>query len=153
MCWLSDKVNSKPKFNEYTVPANELMGKIQGLGLSVQFGGMLDSYYYYTDLEGWGEILWDLVFRSGLYSQDKYDCENYALKAMNECAEKYGLNTMMAVVGQMPQGRHGFNLFYYGRGLLSNASGFMLFEPNDGFAWSGAFEIGEFGYKPEQVLV
>jgi len=50
--------------------------------------GMLDGEYFYTDLEGWGKVLLDLMFKSNLYRDDKFDCDNYALKAMNVCAER-----------------------------------------------------------------
>ncbi len=146
MCWLSDLFKSQPKFTEYKIPGSELAGKIRNLGLKVPFG-MLDGWYYYTDLEGWAEVLYNLVFSSRLYKPDRFDCSNYALKAMNESAERYGLNTLAMVIGDMPQGRHGFNMLFYG-------DGFMLWEPNAGFDWSGQpFEIGENGYKPDDVLI
>lgn len=134
-----------PTFREYKIPAWKLRPQLEALGLEVPLG-MLDSSYYYTDLEGWGKVLEDLAFSSSLYKQDKFDCDNYALRAMNECARRYGLNTLAMVIGDMPQGRHAFNIFYTGEG-------FMLWEPNDGFPISGAFEIGEFGYQPELVLI
>lgn len=146
MCWLSDKLKPQPKFTEYKIHGGELAGKIRNLGLNIPLG-MLDSWYYYTDLEGWAEVLYNLVFSSRLYKPDRFDCSNYALKAMNECAERYGLNTFAMVIGDIPQGRHGFNMLYYG-------DGFMLWEPNAGFDWSGQpFEIGEYGYKPDTIII
>jgi len=74
-------------------------------------------------------------------------CENYALKASNLVAEHYGLNTLAMAIGDIPEGRHAFNIFYHG-------AGFMLWEPNEGFPFSGSpFEIGDFGYKPEKILI
>jgi len=135
-----------PSFKTYYVSGSFLKEEIESLGFTVPMG-RLDSQYYYTDLEGWGAILWDLVFNSNLYKADRFDCENYALKAMTLCAERYGLNTMGLVIGDIPQGRHGFNIFYHG-------DGFMLWEPNDGFPYSGSpFEIGEHGYRPDMVLI
>jgi len=135
-----------PAFKEYQITASILRPKIEALGLKIPMG-MLDWQYYFTDSEGWGKVLYDLVFNSSLYKKDKFDCENFALKAMNECAQRYGLNTLAMVIGDVPQGRHGFNMFYTG-------DGFLLWEPNDGFPFSGsAFEIGEFGYSPELVLI
>jgi len=108
---------------------------------------ILDSRYYYTDLEGWGKILGDLMFKSSLYKADKFDCENYAMKAFNLCAERHGLNTLSFVIGKSDLGRHGYNMFYHG-------FGWMLFEPNDGFPYAGSpFDIGEYGYFPEMVLL
>jgi len=143
---LQQPVVHLPSFKVYQVSGLLLKAKIEALGLELPLG-MLDWQYYHTDLEGWGKILYDLAFSSSLYKKDKFDCENYALKAMNLCAERYGLNALALVVGNIPQGRHGFNMFYFGEG-------FMLWEPNMGFDWSGEpFEIGDYGYQPEQILI
>jgi len=139
-----------PGFKTWRISGNSLHRQLVKLDLKIPMG-MLDSWYYFTDLDGWGKILWDLVFNSSLYKTDKFDCENYALKAMNECAERYDLNTMALVIGSIPQGRHGFNIFVY----YDNANvRFLLWEPNEGFPFSGsAFEISEYGYEPELVLI
>lgn len=135
-----------PSFKEYQITGSLLRVKIEALGLKIPMG-MLDWQYYHTNLEGWGKVLYDLAFSSSLYKGDKFDCDNFALKAMNLSAERYGLNTLAVVIGDIPEGRHAFNLFYHG-------DGFMLWEPNDGFPFSGsAFEIGEYGYKPELILI
>jgi len=135
-----------PRFTEYNIRGDQLYSRIKALGFKVPMG-ILDWQYYYTDLEGWGSVLWDLTFNSNLYKPNRFDCDNYALQAMNECARKYGLNTLAAVVGDIPLGRHGFNMLFYG-------NGFMLWEPNDGFPFSGGvFEIGDYGYQPELILV
>ena len=135
-----------PSFEVYQVTGLLLKAKIEALGLEIPLG-MLDGQYYYTNLEGWGKVLYNLTFSSSLYKKDKFDCENYALKAMNLCAERYGLNTLALVIGNIPQGSHGFNMFYFGER-------FMLWEPNMGFDWSGEpFELGEYGYQPSQVFV
>lgn len=136
-----------PSFKEYSLPRENLYLAISKLGLEIPMG-MFDSWYYHSDMEGWGKILWDLVFDSRLYKQDIFDCEDYAIKAFIVCRERYGLNGLAAVVGDTPYGRHGFNMFFHG-------DGFMLFEPNAGFDFSmeGAFEIGGHGYKPELVLL
>lgn len=132
-----------PKVKEYQISGVELYSK---LGYTVPFG-MLDSWYYYADMEGWGSIIQDMVFKSSLYSADKFDCDNYALKAMSVCAERYGLNAFGVAIGASPAGRHAFNIFY-------NGERFMLWEANDGFSFSGhAFEIGENGYIPELILL
>ena len=112
---------------------------------------LLDGQYYLTDIKGWGKILYDMVFNSSLYKKDKFDCENYALKAMSVCAERYSLNTMGMVIGDTPLGRHGFNVIC----IYDNANvNLMLWEPNDGFEFSGSpFEIGEYGYQPDIALI
>jgi len=109
-------------------------------------GNPLYAFFYFSDTEGWGKILEDLVFKSSLYKTGRFTCVNYALKAQEECCLRYGINALRLCIGDTPQGRHAFNIFYNGAGL-------MLWEPNEGFPFSGsAFEIGDFGYQPELVL-
>ncbi len=134
-----------PAFTEYKLTGPELHRRILKLGLAIPFG-MLDHYYYYTDLEGWGKVLADLAFKSSLYKEDKFDCENYALKAMSLCHERYSLNTFFMVIGTTPLGRHSFNMFFYG-------DGFMLFEPNAGFGYGSMFELGDNKYDPVEALI
>jgi len=135
-----------PSYNQYEIGGTELKQKVEALGLRIPMG-LLDRRYYYTDIEGWSNILFDMVFNSNLYKSERFDCDNYALKAMNVCAERYDLNTLVMIIGDIPQGRHAFNMLY-------NGDGFMLWEPNEGFSWSGEpFEIGENGYVPDLVLL
>jgi hypothetical protein len=113
----------------------------------------LDGAYWYTDGEGWAKLLPDLMIKSDLYKQDVFDCDDYALKAMIICRERYGLNGMFAVMGKTPNGYHMWNMFI----IRTNTGYFyevLCFEPNDGFPYSGsAFEIGEHGYEPEFALI
>lgn len=146
MCRLARKLFKRTNYKVYELSGLALQVKLHSLGLEVPMG-MLDSRYYTTDLEGWGKILEDLVFNSDLYKADIYDCENYALKAMNLCAEKYGLNTLGVALGFIPGGYHGFNI------LFTADDDFMLFEPNFGFGYGGCFEIGENDYRPQKVLI
>ena len=139
-------ITHTPSIPQYSLNGLELAVKLRDLNLSIPFK-MLDWTYYYTDLESWGKILYDLTFKSSLYVEDKFDCDNYALKAMTLCAERYGLNAFGMVIGDTPLGRHGFNILYFG-------DDFMLFEPNEGFEFSGsAFPINDYGYQPELVLI
>ena len=142
---VSNPVRHVPSFNEYSILGGEIRSQISELGFGLPIG-MLDSWYYYTDLEGWGNILWDLIFNANLGVYEKFDCENYAFKAMTLCAERYGLNTLGVVVGDIPLGRHAFNILFHG-------DGFKLFEPNAGFGYGGLFEIGDYGYKPDWVII
>ena len=146
MCRLTRKLFTRTNFKVYELSGLALQIQLHLLGLEIPMG-MLDSRYYTTDLEGWGKILYDLVFDSNLYKKDKFDCDKYALKAKVTCAEKYGLNAIGVALGHIPGGYHGFNIFFYAE------IGFMLFEPNEGFGYDGCFEIGEHGYKPEKVLI
>jgi len=109
--------------------------------------GMLDDEYFTVSLEEWGKILYDLTFASNLYKKNKQDCDWYALKAKIECEDRHGINTLAFVTGSTPLGYHAFN-------LICHPNGFMLFEPNDGFPFSGSvFELEEYGYFPKYVLI
>jgi len=135
-----------PSFKTYTIYGATLRTTLDDLGLKTPMA-MLDKWYYYTDTEGWGNLLPDLLLKSDLYQSDKFDCDNFALKAMTTSAERYELNTMDFVIGDIPEGRHAFNMIYTGEDWL-------VFEPNIGFQLGGqAFPIGENGYKLEMVLV
>jgi len=135
-----------PSFVEQTITSTELDEKLKALKVSMPLG-LLDGQYYFTDLDGWLKIIWDLTFASSLYKASRFDCDNYAFKAMNQCAERYGLNTMAYVSGNSPQGYHAFNMVYTG-------DEFLLFEPNNGFTWSGQlFPFGINGYEPDTVLL
>ena len=143
---LRQPIEHIPSFTEYLLDFNALYWKIAKAGIEVPLG-MLDRYYYTTDLEGWGRVLYDMTFNSNLYKDDRFDCENFAFKAFNICAERYGLNTLAVVIGDTPMGRHGFN-------MVCTTNEFLLYEPNEAFPFSGSvFEIGEFGYKPEMVII
>ncbi len=135
-----------PSFKTFAINAVTMRRKVLELGLTLPMG-MLDSWYYYTSLESWGKLMWDLTFNSNLYKKDRFDCDNYALKAMNVCHERYGLNTFAYVSGEGPTGQHAFNMVYHG-------DGFKLWEANDGFPVSGTFfDIGEHGYVPKKALL
>jgi len=135
-----------PSFKTYEISGFDVATQLKDLGLTIPMF-LLDGQYYYTDAEGWATILIDLLVKSDLYKSDKFDCDNYTIKAMTTCAERYGLNTMALAIGDIPQGRHAFNLIYTGEDWL-------VFEPNAGFQYGGqAFPIGDNGYKPEMVLV
>ncbi len=135
-----------PGFNRYSIDMGKMSSLVTGLGLEIPFG-LWQLQYYYTDLEGWNKILWDLVFSKDLYEADITDCDFYAVKAWIKAREIYRLNTLAVAVGPTPLGEHAFNILYHGEG-------FMLWEPDDGFPFSGGlFEIGENGYKPERVLL
>jgi hypothetical protein len=85
--------------------------------------GMWDNNYYYTDSEGWANVLLTII-KSDVYKQDKFDCENFAMKAMTKAAE-YGLNTLCLAIGYKNGQRHAFNIFL-------TTDGFLLFEPQTG---------------------
>lgn len=143
-----------PDFPVYGVPRKYFVDKMEALGVKaipLDDNLILSNLYYYTNREGWAEVLYDLVFNSGLYRENKFMCFSYAIKAQNECAERYGLNGLRTCIDRRVSSAHAYCIFGYGssRGIEK----IMLFEPNEGFAWSGILEFGEHDYIPELVLV
>ena len=145
MCWLSKSAKSPVSFTEKQISAQELRDKLVALGFTVPLG-ILDSTYYYTDAEGWAKVLSDLTFKSNLYQAERFDCEDYAMKACVTCWERYGLNAFGLVLGMTPAGYHGFNIGFEG-------DGFFLHEPNEGFGFGGPFPVGEHGYIPSMIVI
>lgn len=137
-----------PSFKESLISGEDLAMHYKSEGIKMPFVRS-DNWYYYTDDRGWMSLLAYLVIKSNLYKKDRFDCEDYALKAMIKCAELFGLNTLRYTYGMTPYGAHGFNSFWAG-------DRFCLLEPNMGFiAQIGTpiFEWGENGYVPQLVLL
>lgn len=143
--------NQKPKVKKWVMTGVELEDRLRAIGLTMP-GRPWDKKYFFTNREGWGEILYHLTFSSLLYKPDIRDCDYYAGKAWVTCSEKYDLNALLICIGDIPKGRHAFNILFFGDPDAPGDEGFLLFEPNDGFPGSGAFEIGDDGYIPDQVF-
>ena len=142
-----------PKFLTYGVQRSYFVAKMEGLGvkaIGLDDNLILTSWYYYTTLESWGDVLEDLVFKSSLYREHRFMCFSYAIKAQNKCAERYGLNGLRACIDNRGDSAHAYCIFGYGDN--TGVDGFLLFEPNDGYQWSGILEFGDYNYIPEQVL-
>jgi hypothetical protein len=137
-----------PKVREFKISGSELYSKYLDKGVTMPFP-ISDNWYYYSDREGWAELISHLLFKSNLYKADRFDCEDYAMKAMVTCAELFGLNSFRYTYGDTPLGRHGFDSFWTG-------DDFLLFEPNEGFQSqfdSPVFEWGENDYLPINILI
>ena len=150
---LQNPVIHTPSYKRWGIQRYYVVKELEKLGLTALLEGedyVFDGWYYYTNMEGWGKVLYDLVFSSNLYN-NVFDCDKYALKAYIECCQRYKMNTLLACLGKVNTG-HAFNIFIYGD--ENGLEGAMLWEPNDGFSWSGeVFEIGEYDYQPEVVLL
>ncbi len=67
-----------PSFREYTISGADLFSKYQDMGVTMPFP-ISDNWYYYSDREGWSALVSHLVFKSTLYKDDRFDCEDYAI--------------------------------------------------------------------------
>jgi hypothetical protein len=122
--------------------------KHQDTGVTIPFLRS-DHRYYHMDHERWAELVSHLLLESNLYKANRFDCKDYAIKAMITAVELFGLNTYRYTYGQTPRGRHEFNGLWTG-------NGFLLFEPNEGFRMtldSPVFEWGENEYQPIDGLL
>jgi len=134
-----------PSFKEYKIGANDLKRTLPP-GVEIM-DRMLDSWYYHTDSDGWPKLLAHLMFSSKLYVPDRKDCDYYALKAKFLCEDLFNLNTMAYTLGPGAGDYHAYDMFFLG-------DIWLLWEPNEGFPYSGSsFEIGDFGYQPEHILI
>ncbi|GAI81070.1 unnamed protein product, partial [marine sediment metagenome] len=103
-----------PSFKKWAQRRSYIVTELEQLGMKPLCADQpMDGWIYFTDMEGWGKILWDLVFNSKLYKTDIFDCDKYALKAYITCCERYSLNSLLLAIGDVPLGRHGFNVFPY----------------------------------------
>jgi hypothetical protein len=68
------------------------------------------------------------------------------MKARVIAFDRYGLNTVGFVIGDVPAGRHSFN-------LIVTTTGFLLFEPQNNISNFGVFPLGGRSYHADVVLI
>jgi len=142
------KVNHIPKIVELEISGQQLALQYEKVGVQMPFPRS-DHWYYYTDIEGLAGMLRYLVFSGTLYKADKFDCEDYALKAQTKAAEVFGKNALRYTYGNTPMGAHGFNSIW-------TEQGFMVFEPNGQYQEQLGcpyFPWGANDYEPSHVLL
>ena len=136
----------KPEITRYSATNYAMMARLQGHNIEILYG-ILDSKYYYTDIEGWGQALqWiyltqEMPKYSVVDGKWNLDCEDMTIWLKAMLSLHFGLNAQGIIIGDMPQGRHGFN-------MLITQDEELIWEPNPGFNLDAPFDIGENGYKP-----
>ena len=148
-----------PTFTKYGIYQSSFIRLLESKGIDTfpeTDDFILDGWFYFADLDGWAKVVPDLIVNSKLYKDDIFDCEDYALKAQVNCAERFGLNSFRLCIGVVKiDGKdmwHGFNIFPVH--ISDTETDLMLFEPNEGYEWSGqGFNIGENGYTPKMVFI
>lgn len=109
--------------------------------------GMLDKKYYYTTFEDWGKVFEYIYMVEDIppYLTQRWDCEDFALWLKAMVSFHFGLNLFAVIIGDVPAGRHGFNMFYC-------EDGWYLWEPQ--WVYEGEpFRIGDRDYKPLFALL
>lgn len=117
----------------------------EGLRLPVQ---PLDNEYYYLTLADWQKVFAEVFNKMPSYIKDRRDCEDAAWIFKGFVSALSGLNAFAWVIGDIPAGRHGFNMFLA-------EDGWYILEPNPQYAYGNynVFSIGQKGYIPDVVVI
>jgi len=158
------KIKEAQLLKEQTVPGDypiykmrysEQITELEELGLEMQVKTQFrpDTWVYYTDEEGWNKIIPFLTFPADLYvaeggDEGGADCDGYAKYASAKAEMIFKLaNGCIQTWGQMPLGRHAWNLVTI---HTDNGRIRKQFEPNAGFEYAGElFSIGDHVYQPD----
>lgn len=139
----------KPEIQRFTMPASQLSEELAELDI-VTLYGRLDSEYYYTNHEGWGQAIdWVYVncempeYFVDAEGQWNLDCEDFAIWLKAMISVHFGLNCVSITIGDIARGRHGFN-------MMRDEDEQICFEPNPGFGIDEPFSVkdNKYGYKP-----
>lgn len=147
-CGHHNELEPKPEIQRFSISAEQLSQELAELGIESLYG-RLDSDYYYTDFIGWGQVFdWIYVncempkYFVDVEGKWNLDCEDWALWQKAMVSLHFGLNCFAITIGDMPRGRHGWN-------MLRAEDRQYCFEPNPGFGISEPFGImDKHGYKP-----
>ncbi len=109
-----------------------------------QLYGFMDSDYFYVSDEDWAKVLSYIYFDYDMpkYMAEKMDCEDFGILLKALVSSLFGLNAFGFVLGQMPLGFHGWDIF-------KTQNGWLQLEPQTG----EIFPIGDKGYKPQYILL
>ena len=148
---------SPPPIPRYVISRARLGRELRDLGIDIAFSRHRDSFYFYTDMAHWKQIIKDVCKDMPKYRLSKvftefqeemevtkekgwdFDCDNFGELARTRVAERYGLNTIASVDGNSPMGYHNFNMF-------RDVYGWHILEPQNK-------EIDPSGYKPDEALI
>lgn len=139
-------VPPKPIIELLSMPYTQVDEEIKALGLTKLYPTLLDygQPYYYTKAEDWAEVFHYIyfVFPMPDYLMARFDCEDFAILLKGLVASLFGLNYFGVVLGKIPQGYHGWNIF------RTEVEVWQL-EPQTGLF----FPMWEKDYKPEKILI
>ena len=110
------KVEHLPSITELEMDASQLSSLLNPLSLRELH--LWDNRYFYCSHEDWGKVLAKVLLGMPKYVAEKWDCEQYAMRATVRAGELFQLNTLGLCIGQSPFGYHGFNIFVSEAGLF-----------------------------------
>lgn len=138
--------SKKPK--EYSATSKELR-----LAVERQYPEALillwDRTYYYRASENWAEVIREALYNIPACTADRFDCENFAMLTCCRINEKNKINSCALVIGQGPNGPHGYNAFIADTSDWAEAPVIYLLEPQTGEIMS---PINHSGYVPELFI-
>lgn len=136
----------KPKIELLWTPTPEVRQEISALGLKLLYPTLMDENepYYYTKAEDWARVFSYIYFDFAMpsYLVARMDCEDFAILLKGLVSALFGLNYFGFVLGWMPRGYHGWDMF-------KTENGMIQLEPQSG----EFFPLDERGYKPEYILI
>jgi hypothetical protein len=102
-----------------------------------------DANYHVLSASDAAEALKECIFNMPSYITDVFDCENFAMLISTRMLERYHVNTCGIVVGNIPEGYHGFNII-----VVENDGKLVyeIFEPQTG-------EFNPKGYVPDLIII
>ena len=139
-------------FPSYRMRFSEMITELEALGLEWQLKSKYkgDYWIYYTDERSWKTIIPYLILPANLYVEERADCDDYSRWASAKSAIDFKFNGCRQCWGNIPLGRHAFNLVIIHRPHGEYQRDYMLFENNSGFPFAGKlFKFGENGYVPK----
>ncbi len=136
---LNPQKTEQPNFIQYPLTGDQVFNLVKQATDHVY---IWDSQYWALSLEDWKTVIKDILADLPKYLADKFDCEDFAMLTMTRVTERYEINTMAAVVGQVPFGYHGFNIFVAVEDGQPKAH---ILEPQTG-------EIDPAGYNVDTVI-
>jgi len=136
----------KPEIDIFSIHSNKVLAEVTQLRLKLMGPGLMDSWspYLYTDERDWAKVFSYIytVFEMPPYLKGRMNSYGFGILLKGLVHALFGLNYFGFIIGEIPEGNHGFNFFRI-------QGGFRIMEPLNGefFRW------GERGYKPEWVLL
>lgn len=136
----------KPKIDIFSIHPNKVRDEVTQLGLKLMTPGLMDAWspYYYTDERDWAKVFSYIytVFPMPPYLKGRMDSYDFGILLKGLVSAFFGLNYYGFIMGEIPEGGHGW-------GFFRTQEGPRILEPLKGefFRW------GERGYKAEWVLL
>ncbi len=136
-----------PMTSGFTLSRTVAQAELYEKQVTVPFGMLDDIYYCANDID-WYNIFIECFKNLPAYVTDRMDCDKFAFIFKTRVLEMSGLNSFAFVIGNIPAGRHGFNMF-------RDQNGWHILEPNPSYLYDElqVFEIGEHGYRPDKALL